>query len=411
MMVLAGWALAWQIAARALAHAYAETDPGLALSLKADNPQAQLNVANRLVTSKPGSSNPGAAEKATRRLMTTAPLQSGALRDLGIVADANGQEGRAQAIMGRAGARGFRDNRVQVWLFQQALSRHDSGETFLRMDAVLRTNPDLDARMFPWLASLLNDPGNIGPLSRRLAADPSWRESALIYLSTHAQDFHPVANLFDALVKLGRGPTDHEAEALLGRMAKEGRYEEAYLLWVSYLPPRALGDLGDLYDGAFQGLPGSPPFNWGLFRAPGRTVAIAKPTPSAKYALHIEYPVETSLELAEQILVLPAGSYRLSGQFMVSRPAAGAHLQWTVICAISGATLAATRESGDSASGWRPFSVDFEVPDHCTAQCLRLEGHPGDEFGDLSAWYGDLAIQPGSPRNPASAGAPADVER
>lgn len=397
-IILACAWLAWGTVTRAFAHYHDQTEPRLALQLDAHDPQALTTLADRLLSVQRGPSDLDGAEAAARRVLLTAPLQVDALRDLGLVADAGKQRARATAIMERAGLRGFRDVRTQIWLLHRAFADHEPKAALLRMDVLLRTNPEFGERLYPYLAAVLTDKAAVDFLSRRLAADPAWRTPALIYLSAHAHDPGAVARLYQALVALGRPPNDEEAVALLQRMTTDGRYGAAYLLWISYLPTSALGNLGDLYDGNFQGLAGSPPFNWRFDATPGVTVEVSRTGPSGKSALHIDYPVDNTAPLAEQLLILPPGSYRLSGRFMVSRPAAGAHLQWTVSCVGSPARqLSAIRQDGGVASTWTPFSSTFSTPDHCDAQWLRLEGLPGDGFGELSAWYGALAVQPTSP--------------
>jgi hypothetical protein len=396
-ILLACALLAWETVTRAFAHYHDQTDPRLALQLDAHDPQALTTLADRLLIVQRGPSDLDAAEAAARRVLLSAPLQVAALRDLGLVADARKQKARAAAIMERAGLRGFRDVRTQTWLLQRAFAGHESKAALLRMDVLLRTNPEFGERLYPYLAAVLTDDEAVDFLSRRLAADPAWRTPALIYLSAHAHDPGAVARLYQALVTLGRPPNDQEAVALLQRMTMDGRNGAAYLLWISYLPSSALGNLGDLYDGNFQGLPGSPPFNWRFAATPGVTVEVSKAGPSGKSALHIDFPADNTVSLAEQLLILPPGSYRLSGRFMVSRPAAGAHLQWTISCAGSPTQqLSVIRQDGGVTSTWTPFSSTFTTPDHCDAQWLRLEGLPGDGFGELSAWYGALAVRPTS---------------
>jgi hypothetical protein len=58
--------------------------------------------------------------------------------------------------------------------------------------------------------------------------------------------------------------------------------------------------------------------------------------------------------------------------------------------------LSVIRQDGGVATPWTAFSSTFTTPDHCDAQWLRLEGLPGDGFGELSAWYGAVAVQPTS---------------
>jgi len=407
-IVLLGCLLAWQIGTRAIANRYAESDPGVALRLSADDPDALSTLSSQLLVGKGRPRSINASEAAARRVIEIAPLKSEALRNLGLITDARGREASAAVIMSRAGKRGFRDVPTQAWLLQHAILNLDFGQAFLRVDALLRTQPDLGARLFPLIGALLNEPDAIEPLARRLATNPQWRPASLAYLSSHAPDIGPVVAIDDELRSLGRGPTDNEAASLLVRMINDGHYVAAYRLWLGFLPDRSWANGGEPYDGHFNGLAGSPPFNWQFFQPQGAIVEPTKAQSSQTGALYVEYPVADSVLLAQQLLVLPPGTYRFSGRVRVTQPAAGAALIWRVQCAGAPATvLWESRENGDVATTWISSSVNFTAPADCGAQWLRLEGGAGDGFGILSAWVKDISIQPLSAGTVAAATTPA----
>ena len=336
-----------------------------------------------------------ASEVAGRRAFEIAPLKSDALRNLGLIADARGRQASAALIMSRAGRRGFRDVPTQAWLLQQAILRRDYGSAFLRVDALLRTQPDLSDRLFPLIGALLNEPDAIDPFSRRLATNPPWRASALHYLGRNATDLVPIVAIYQALGRLGQSPTYNEVATLLERLIANGRYMTAYRLWMSFLPTYARTKMQEPYDGRFKGLPGAPPFNWDFSQTPEVTVEIARVGHSPETALYVQFPVATTTQLAQQLLVLPPGAYHLTGRLRVTGPAAGTTLVWTVRCEPAPTTLLAeTRQSGDSVTNWIPFSINFTAPAGCDAQWLRLGGLAGDGFDTLSAWVKDISIQP-----------------
>jgi hypothetical protein len=393
-MVLLGALLAWQVTTRALASRYAGSEPVLALGLSPDDPDALSNLSGQSLVGKGRVRSLGAAEAAARRAFAIAPLQSEALRNLGLIADARGRQAHAVQIMARASRRGFRDVPTQAWLLQRAILSGDFGPAFLRVDALLRTQPDLGTRLFPLIGALLSDPDAIEPLTRRLAADPLWRPYALFYLSEKAEDVRPVISIYQRLARLGRDPTAEETQSILTRMVKDGQYQEAYRLWASLLPDHGRVIPEEPYDGGFKGLPGSPPFNWEFVNQSGVTVQTARSDAPGGAALYLEYPVANASLLARQMLVLPPGPYRLSGRMRVTRPATGAALVWSIACAAPpGAVIAHVRQSVDSATDWTPFAVTFMAPADCGDQWLSLEGLAGDGFGILSAWVKGISIQ------------------
>ena len=393
-MVLLGALLAWQATVRTLASRYAQSDPVLALRLSPDDPDALSNLSGQLLVGKGRARSLGAAEAAALRAFEIAPLQSEALRNLGLVADARGRQTRAMQIMARASRRGFRDVPTQAWLLQRAILSGEFGPAFLRVDALLRTQPDLGSRLSPLIEALLNEPDAIEPFARTLATNPPWRRNALLYLSEKAQDVRPVIPIYPRLAQLGRDPTTEEAQSILMRMVRDEQYEAAYRLWVSLLPDHGRSVPEQPYDGGFKGLPGSPPFNWDFVNQSGVTVHSARSDAPGGAALYLEYPVANASLLARQMVVLPPGSYRLSGRMRVTRPAAGAGLVWSVTCAAPPeAVIAKARQRGDSSTGWTSFVATFTAPADCGVQWLSLDGLAGDGFGTLSAWVKDISIQ------------------
>ena len=392
LMGLLGLVASWDIVCRAAAHYFARNDPAAALAWSPGDPEALAMLSDDRLVGRGTAKNLASAEILARQALAAAPLQAGALRNLGLVADARGQTGKASEVMDRARRRGFRDIATQAWLLQRALGRSEFDDAFLRLDAILRTKPDLSGRLFPALAAISTAPGSIDPLARRLATRPAWRTAALLYLADETSSLTAITGLTEGLVRLRSPPSEQEEAGLLSRMVKEGRYQEARRVWASLLPAGSRADGALVYDGAFRGLAGAAPFNWRLFPSAGLSVETAKSSASRKSGLFVDYPVRDPATLADQLLVLPPGTYRLTARFQITGAAAGASLGWTVRCAAGDAVLGETRQKADVATPWTALATTFTVPPDCPAQWLRLGGRAGDGFGDLSALYDDVAV-------------------
>ena len=394
VMILGGAGVAWQITTRAVAHRFAQSDPSIALSWSSADPEALTRLSDQHLAGQGAAKNLAAAETLARRAIVVAPLQAEALRNLGLIADARRDHARAQAILIRAGYRGYRDVGTDAWLLQHALAGGALQEAFLRFDAILRTEPELADRLFPALAAVAGIPLTVGPLSKRLQSNPPWRTAALTYLGEHASDIRPIIALYNQLAAAGSPPTETEQGALLSRMIKDGQFADARHLWVSLIPaapkPSEL-----VYDGRFRGLVGPPPFNWSLVEPPGVAVQSAKADGRRSTGLFVQYPVRDRARFAEQLLVLPPGTYRFTVRYRIATAAAGADLGWILRCASEGPPLMESRQKGDAVTAWAAVGASFTVPADCPAQWLRLDGRAGDGFGDLSAFYDDVAVTPG----------------
>jgi hypothetical protein len=334
------------------------------------------------------------AVRLAREALAAGPLENRALLVLALDADRRRAEAEAGGLMKVLGARTNRNTQVQLWLAQRALLAQDYAAGFLHLDAALRRAPDLGRAVYPVLAVALEDPRAIPPMAQRLRAGPEWREKFIPYL-TRREDAAPQAQALLAALRGGEGgTTDAEVEGLMATLLMSGDLAKARNVWRSFLPRSAASADGAPYDGEFRGLPGAAPFNWRLETDDGVTAERTQAL-DGRPALHVQYSVARHHVLAEQLMLLPPGAYRLTGEGMTEAGEAPARLSWRVSCAEqAGSAFVETPVRGES-GGWRTFSADFDVPAQgCAAQSLRLVNAAQDSFAGADAWISNLRITP-----------------
>jgi hypothetical protein len=244
------------------------------------------------------------------------------------------------------------------------------------------------------LAAVGRDPRAIDPLASHLAANPSWRLPFFTFMGVMKPPATDVAG--QLLTRLAAGPskpTDEELGFYLATMAGQGRYQEAEQAW-RRLTPHGAGQ-GLLHDGDFEQPARSTPFDWWLTGAVGWVASIGdSPDASHGKALRIDYDGISKPAPVRQLIVLPAGAYRLTGR-MLDEGGGAAGFVWRVVCPKGGAPLAEARAPQGPAGQWRAFTADFTVPGaDCPAQLLDLTVEEGDIQKDITVWYDDLAISP-----------------
>jgi hypothetical protein len=399
LLVLAALLVAGESVRRTLARRYVERDPALALAWEPSDAAARENLANHRLAAAIADRSPtkraaglaGAAATA-RRALAAGPLHWAALRDVGIAADLSGDGARATAVMRRAAMRGRRDVATQGWWLQRALSAGDAPGAVSRLDAMLRSEPDLEPRLFPVMEALLSIPGARETWVRSLVAEPNWRKAAIDDFAFKDPDLDAVGQLFAALAARRSSPSDSELGVFLTRLAGVGRYADARAIWA-----RSAGLTGSAipYDGNFRGLAGPAPFNWRIAQ-PGSGVAAMETRPGVGSALSSSYPSSEAPTIAEQLLTLAPGAYRLGGRWRVEQPASGAAVSWTMTCA-NGAPIGEWRRGTDNRGDWAAFDFAFVVPSGCDGQWLRLVGRAGDGFGEVATAFTSLNIRPVAP--------------
>jgi hypothetical protein len=370
---------------------YLRSDPELAVLWRGDSADAVAALAReRLV----GRDRDGAARLSGRALQL-APLNASALTTYGIAMDELGRQPRADLAMTVAGRLSWRDVVTQIWLFRRLLLAGDFEAALNHGDALMRRENDVPKVLLAAVAAAARDPRMVDPLARHMAQNPAWRGPLLVFLSYDAQP--PATDVARALLtRLAAGPTpptDDELAVYLRRLVGDQRFADAASDWRTLT--HAAGQTGYVHDGDFERPPGQTPFDWTYSSGVGWTVDIADaPGEGRGQALKLEYDGVSPPKLVRQMLVLPAGSYRLSGRAYSDGDADPKQLGWGVVCATTGQALAAVR-TPPSKGQWSAFAAELSVPaDGCPAQWLVLSAEPGDARSDIDVWYDDIQIAP-----------------
>lgn len=392
-LAFATMALALACVQRAVVEGLEGSDPAAALRWCPDCAQPLAWAADDTAQHAKTRADFGRAAGLARRALSSTPMQSRALRVLAWDAEDAGRAADARRLMELAGRLTQRDNRIHGWLFYDALDRHAYGAAMRSADAVLRRDQELGQQgLYSGINEHLAEPTARNAVVDTLAFRPGWRPDFLSYEARHVPDTGVLIALFGAL-HARSALSANEASWLVDRLVDEDRYAEARSVWTRLLPRRQAKP-GLLYDAGFAGWPGAPPFNWRFVDGSEAISEIAE-APDGSRGLHVQFPLGRSERLVEQLVVLPAGTYRLAAQLSSETPAGGERLVWKVECVPeSHAPLMALVHEARGPS-WRPLGSDFTVPaTACPAQRLSLWNLPGDGFGVAQAWYRGLVLAP-----------------
>jgi hypothetical protein len=383
--------LSGQFVTQGLSDYLLSSDPELAVYFRGDSADAVAALARKRLSAR---NRDGAARLAGRALQL-APLNASALATYGIAKDQLGQPQQADQAMSLAGKLGWRDIVTQLWLLRERLLASDYDAAFDHADALMRRQNVAPRALCLALASAARDPRSIQPLARRLADNPPWRLPFFVFLSAYAQP--PETDVARALmVRLASGtapPTNSELAVYLRRLVSDQRFDEASRDW--RLLTRGAGQTGYVYDGAFDRPLGETPFDWTYQDAVGWSAGVTdSPGQGHGQALRVEYDGVSPPQPVRQLLILPAGAYRLSGRSYDDGDADPKVLAWRISCTASDQTLANVPTPG-GAGQWNAFSTELVVPPaRCPAQWLALVAEPGDVRTDIAVWYDDIAVAP-----------------
>ena len=237
------------------------------------------------------------------------------------------------------------------------------------------------------------------PLHPLAQPPPPPRPAFFQRLAQRALNVEAVRFVYGLRALTSRTPvTPEERQAYIQRLLKEGMITEAYLTWVNGLSGADRKHMGLLHNGSFELPLGTELFDWQM--SPHRQVV-------ARTAAAVGVAGERALQLVfrgqegrfqhlHQALYLDPGTYRLSGKVLLDSLTSQGGLRWTLRCLRPRQAVLGESERFLGSEKWRGFKMDFEVPEDCQLQELRLESAGRSSLeqrvgGEI--WFDDLAIR------------------
>jgi hypothetical protein len=401
----AGIWLSWRVLVLGVADVTERPDPGVALAWRPQQSTALAILAARQFDDAKSAADLAGAEGLARRSLALQPLQSPAVRVLGLASALNNQVQRTYQLFSLAEHISKRDAPAQLGLLDRALRMADYPAVVSHADALLRVNPDERPFLIPALIEASADSRAVAPLADHLSARPDWRPQFLTRFGAESTDPETPFLVFQRLNAGAAPATDDEIAPYFARLVAAGLYQDAYRRWSALYAPNRVPSVAQPYDGAFVGLPGPPPFNWIL--ADGEADLGGQDDASSHRGLHVTYDASSAHNPARQLVVLSSGDYELSGDVLFDTPPDTDQIGWVLKCVAGDEVLADVRLNGAPEHRLH-FSGRMTVPaSKCAAQWLTLDTRADGDIEDMSVWFSNLKITAVGP--PADAAHPEAV--
>ncbi len=304
------------------------------------------------------------------------PLNARALRALGELAEADGDDSEAAKFMLAAARLSLHEGVAAYWLMRRSVQAKDYKNAVYYADVLLRANPEFDTHVAPILARIAADGSSVGLLNALLAAAPPWRGSFFAELPNHVTDARIPLELLLALRPSATPPTAQELGYYIKFLIAHKMYGLAYYTWLQFLPPEELRSASFLFNGNFEAAPSGLPFDWEIIQGPGVSIdVLTRPEKGADHVLRVAFEYgRVDYHSVTQLVILASGTYEFKGKYK-GELVGPRGLKWRVVCADQTATSV-----GESATilgmspRWKEFEFSFTVPDKgCGAQQVRLD--------------------------------------
>lgn len=230
------------------------------------------------------------------------------------------------------------------------------------MSSLGRMVPNGVEQVAPALASYAVTAGAAPPLKRILRVYPELEAPLLSQLAEDPRNTDLILAIARPRIS-AEGPSRWQ-EKLLRKLLEQGSYARAYAVWA-----RLSGITQDhppgLFNPRFEQSNALPPFNWTLESS---RRGVVEP---ADGGLRVLYYGRDDVVLASQLMLLPAGRYRL--QMTLAGPVGeGSDTGWMVTCLPANRRVLELRLRGSKGGA---VAGEFAIPPGgCAAQKLELKG-------------------------------------
>jgi tetratricopeptide (TPR) repeat protein len=395
LIALVGAGIAWRIVTLGVAdqHFQERKDAAAALEWDAYHPGANL-----MLGARERAVDPEAALARLQAAVAANPGEGRSYATLGLLYEARGDAMRAEQAMDIASRLSPQRTDVQMLVGAYWMRRGDVGRALTHWDTVLRYQGGMRTQVFPELLKLASHPAHHAAFMTLLDEPVAWWPAFFAHAAAKAPDLNTVRVLFNLQLGGPNTPTAEMLRAYLARLQKEGRWLEAWFVWLNSLPKEQIRQTGYLHNGSFESVPTDLGFDWIRQKHPAvRLDTAGTYDTSGDKALRVSFRGQrVQFQHLHQYLMLPPGPYRLYGRVRPDNLQAQHGMQWALYClGIKEPTAVSPRFRGSEQ--WTRFRTEFDVPaEACPVQMLRLE-LAGSVRLDYDAtgtiWFDSLAIE------------------
>lgn len=350
-----------QIVRNAAVLLYAPSKPMLAAKFWPTHPATEISLATNEIAraARDGRAVPSSAFAMMADASSKEPLASEPFLVRGARAEVARDGTLGQKAFEAAQWRDPRSLAAASFLANRYFRTRDLDRSLREIGALARLSPAGPSSVGPYLSAYATNPTNWPALRNFLQSNHGLYERTLAALATKIATVPAVLALAPSSEKAA---TADWLPPLLSTLIKAGRYDEAWEIWARMTgAKRRPGQL--IYDASFSDRSSPPPFNWTLSSS---MVGFSERQTGGR--LHVIFYGQEDGFLAEELLLLQPGSYRLSMQ-LLGDPAPRHNLNWSIWCDKATEPISSVTLDTAADRGW-----SFVVPKHCPAQSLKLSG-------------------------------------
>jgi hypothetical protein len=371
-----------------LAQVIVDTQPELAHQLAPYDGRITAALAASLSGPEASEADRRRADGLARLALRQDPTAVAAVTALGLNAAVRGDTAAARRLFLYSQKLSRRNLPTQLWLIEDAVERGDVPGALKHYDIALRVHPTMSELLFPVLATASSDPAIRAELIRTLAGRPAWGEGFINFVAGNGPDPRSTATLLAGLRRAGVAVPQPAYAGAVNALLAAGQLDRA---WAFYASVRPGADRRRSRDPRFTANP-EPPSQLDWVPINDGTISSSIQRGEGGGIFDFAAPPSTGGPMLQQLQLLPAGAYRLSGHSSGIDQSANALPYWTLSCK-DGEELGRVVVPNSGEAGGNFFG-SFTVPAGCPMQTLTLVARPSDVPSGLSGQIDRVLLEP-----------------
>ena len=326
----------------------------------------------------------------SRKAFALEPLLVTALRNLALVAEAEGDVAKARTLMRDAASLSRRDFWTQTWLLSDYAKQGDLTNSLAAFDRTLRTSSSGQSRMLPAMFNMLARPDLVEPLTMLLLKRPPWADAFWREAPKHPAGLANAAAIRAELARQGIPGDENQNRALMSALAAAEEFAAADLLFSALAgePPEGAQALRN-HD--FDRTPGFAPFDWTTRFDSSMSTDLVR----SEGTLRISTFSSGSGLAASQLLQLDPGIYTLRASLSEWDAADEDALYVRLRCAKGGSGL----DSGAVRISQAEFSQQLAFPQSdCRYYWFEIHAAPQADRRDNTVVIDSISLERAGPR-------------
>lgn len=357
-------AIGWGACLSAIVNITSDSNPVFALRLMPDNPIAlaakiDANLSASNIDQRALLSNFNDAVMSMRGQA----INARGIRQLALIADANGKTDDARALMRLSTKLSRRDFVAQLWLIEDGVQADDIVSTMAHYDIALRTSPESAGILHPILNSALTDETIQRVFAPYLRTNPPWLESFLSFAINSGSS--PIA-VAETIMKGGRLPDTASYQVLstqlLQQLAAKGTFVEMFRYY-RQLKGANQSVITSTGFNASETAQEYVPITWQTLTSPGIDAIFEASDSLGTRQLRVIAGSGERAPALRKLLGLSPGIYRFSQNITPVRLTNGASAYWQLLCLKDTSLLTIWRSDIDIA--------EILIPAACKGQYLE----------------------------------------